>query len=203
MYLFIGAHVDDLEVGATGLLIKSLLKEIECGVLVFSDCEDQPGNEGISKEFKKSMKILGVNNYFLLNFPNTKFPASSDKIREVLEDFKNEKKPKLVITHSLGSIHQDHLTVAIECQRVFRYISVISYEDFKSTPHFIPHLYIPLSEEVMRKKIKAANAYKTQLRRPYYNSENLETLAKKRGIEARTKFAEAYEIIRLMDLNYS
>lgn len=202
MYLFIGAHVDDIEIGATGFLIKSLTKEIECSVLVFSDCENQPGNKGISKEFKKSMKILGVNNYFLLDLPNTKFPASSDKIREVLENFKKEKKPKLVVTHSTSSIHQDHLAVARECQRVFRYISVISYEDFKSTPYFVPNLYVPLSEEIMRKKKEAANAYKTQLKRLYYSPENLETLAKKRGIEAGISFAEAYEIIRLIDLNY-
>ena len=196
--LFIGAHPDDLEIGATGLLIQSLNRNIECDVLVFSDTEEQHGNEGISKEFIESMKILGIENYSLLDLPNTELPANCSKIREALENLKKEKKPELVITHSLGSIHQDHFIVAKECERVFRYISVISYEDLKSTPYFAPKLYIPLSKEVMIKKLDAADTYKTQQRRYWYNKENIRALARTRGIESGVKYAEAYEIIRLI-----
>ena len=197
MYLFVGAHPDDIEIGSGGFLIKSLEEKKECFVIVFSDCEEQKGNKGISKEFKKAMETLGVK-YKLYHLKNTKLPKNSEKIRKILEKIKKEKKPELIITHSLSSIHQDHKTVAEECRRVFRFESLISYEDPKSTRKFNPSLYVPLSEKMLNKKIEILNIYQTQKRRSYFGPEIFKTIARKRGIECGIIYAEAYEIVRLI-----
>jgi len=196
----VGAHPDDIETGSAGFLIQSLRKGIDCYVLVFSDCEDRPGNHGISKEFEKSMSALSVQQNVLQHIPTTQFPNHHNSIRQCLEKYKEEYRPELIVTLSLNSIHQDHATVARECERVFRYQSVISYEDFKSTPRFNPNLYVPLSKEDLQRKVEIAMLYKTQHRRFYFNAENVEALARFRGVVAGVPFAEAYEVIRLINL---
>jgi LmbE family N-acetylglucosaminyl deacetylase len=198
-YLFTGAHIDDIEIGAAGLLTKSLTAGIHCYVLVFSDCEEQLGNEGITEEFEKSMKILGVEkaNSILYPLPNTKLPSNSEKIRNILESIKRSLQPDLIVTHSIKTLHQDHLTVVENCRRVYRYTSIICYEDLKSTPIFNPNLYVQLNSEELYKKLEAIDIYKTQKRRTYYSVENIKIIAKKRGIDSGTTFAEAYEILRI------
>lgn len=197
MYLFVGAHPDDIEIGSGGFLIKSLEERKKCFVIVFSDCEKQEGNKGVSKEFQKVMEKLGIK-YRLYHLENTNLPKNSEKIRKILEKTKKEKKPELVITHSLSSIHQDHKTVAEECRRVFRFKSLINYEDPKSTRNFEPSMYVPLSKKILNKKIEILNTYQTQKRRSYFGPEIFKTVARKRGIECGTEYAEAYEITRLI-----
>ena len=148
--LLLGAHPDDIESTASSFLIKR--KNIEPYVLVFSDCEEQPGNKGITEEFEESMSILKVKNYKLLDIPNTKFPAYCEEIRSILENYKEKLMPDIVVTHEINNLHQDHKTLAEESIRVFRTHSIIMYEGLKSTPFFSPNLFIILTEEELEKK---------------------------------------------------
>lgn len=198
--LFVGAHLDDIELGAGGLLIRSLEGGVRPQILIFSDCEDQPGNEGITQEFERSMDYLGIKEYDLLRLPNMRLPSHADQIRETLEKYKERGETDLVVTHSLETIHQDHSAVAQECQRVFRYVSVIGYEDFKSCPRFSPTLFVPLSEGQLEKKAKLISIYKTQFRRRYYRVENLRSLARMRGFQVGVPYAEAFDVARLIGM---
>ncbi len=197
--LFTGAHPDDIEIGSAGFLVKLLKNEKKVSCVVFSNCEEQEGNKGITKEFFKSMKTLGVNGEVkLLNFQNTKLYLSREKIRRVLERMKKTLKPELIVTHSVGNLHQDHKIVSEECLRVFRYSTIIAYEDPKSTVNFQPNLFVSLSEEEFNKKIEAIKCYKTQLRRKYYSPEIFATFCRMRGVQAGVKYAEGFEIVRMI-----
>jgi len=198
MYLFIGAHPDDIEIGSGGFLIQSIQNGIECCIITFSDCSEQKGNKGIIEEYKQSMDYLGIDDYFLYHLPNTKLPDHNDEIRDILEKIKIKNDIDLVVTHSVHSIHQDHKIVGEECRRVFRYSNLISYEDPKSTSqYFRPQLYISLSEKILKKKLELLNIYRSQLRRDVYGTNIFENIARVRGVEIGTKAAEAYEIIRI------
>ncbi len=195
--LFVGAHPDDIEMGAGGLLA-SMAGRAECRVLVMADCEEQPGNRGITKEFRRSMDILGVEGYELAGIPNTEFPSHSARIRKALEDVRDSFKPDIVITHCIKNLHQDHRTVAQECLRAFRNTSILMYEDVKSTPNFVPSLIVSLSEEDLKRKLDAVHSYKTQERRYYYNDDFLSTLARFRGMRMNVRYGEGFEVYQFL-----
>ncbi len=195
--MFLGAHPDDIELGAAGLLVR-LKDKNEIKLLVFSDCEEQPGNQGITKEFEKSMEALGIGkeHYRLLNIPNTKFPENAEKIRGILEEERENWKPDIIVVHSINNIHQDHKTLAEEAVRIFRNQSIIMYEDVKSTPRFQPVAFVSLTEEQLEKKIRSLECYETQKRRYYFDMEFIRALAKVRGKQMGFDFAEGFEVYR-------
>ncbi|MFH1445483.1 MAG: PIG-L deacetylase family protein [Nanoarchaeota archaeon] len=195
--LFVGAHVDDIEMGASGLIMK-MLKRDNCRVLVFSNCEEQEGNDGVSKEFYDAMSALGIKDPKLLDFPNTKLPEKASEIRRVLEEEKENFNPDIVVTHDINTLHQDHRIVSEECLRVFRNASVLMYEDIKSVEHFTPNLIVALTPEEFDKKLEVLKHYKTQYRRYYYDPEAIKSLAKVRGKQMNVEFGEAYKIHRFI-----
>ena len=197
--LFLGAHPDDIESGAGGLLVKILDKATPY-VLVFSDCEEQPGNQGITEEFHLSMQTLGVkkDNYNLFDVPNTRFPSHSERIRKILEEHREKLKPDIVVTHSIPNTHQDHRTITEEALRVFRNHSILMYEDLKSTPGFTPNLIVSLTKEQLQRKIEALRCYKTQMRRYYFDFDYIKALATVRGKQMGTAHGEGFRVYQFL-----
>jgi len=197
--MFLGAHPDDIESGAAGLIMR-MSSKAEISLLVFSDCEEQPGNRGITKEFEESMKVLGIDkeNFKLLDFPNTKFPQNQERIRDTLEKYGKEWKPDVIVTHSILNTHQDHKTLTEEALRVFRNKSIIMYEDLKSTPDFVPNLILSLTREQFEEKLGVLRCYKTQARRYYFDPDYITSLAKVRGKQMGVEFGEAFHIHRFI-----
>jgi len=193
--LCVGAHPDDVETGAGGFITK-MKKDCEnkLMVVVFSNCEEQKGNEGIAEEFNKSMQTFGIDNFRLLDFPNTRLPEHAAEIRTELEKIRDGFSPSMVVTHNMNSTHQDHKTLAEACIRVFRDSSILMYEELKSTPKFVPNMFISLAPEEIENKVKALECYKSQFRRYYFNMDYVRSLAHVRGKPIRKDFAEAFEV---------
>jgi len=190
--LFLSAHPDDFEAGAGGFFLKAKASGKECFNLVFSECSEQKGNEGIVQEFHESMKLLGIEKFQLLDFPNTKLPENAAGIREAMERVREEFKPDTVLTHDIDNLHQDHKCVAEQAMRVFKTQSVLFYQDMKSTPHFSPNVFSELTKEQLEKKIKALECYRTQFRRYYHDMEFVRALARVHGKRVNAEFAEAF-----------
>jgi LmbE family N-acetylglucosaminyl deacetylase len=192
--LFLSAHPDDFETGAGGFFAKLKGSGKDYFNLVFSDCSEQKGNEGIVSEFHESMKTLGIEKgkFELLDFQNTRLPESAAKIREAMERIREEFKPDAVFTHDIDNLHQDHKCVTEQVLRVFKTLSIIMYQDMKSTPHFNPNVFSQLTKEHLEKKIKALECYRTQSRRYYHDMEFVRALARVHGKRINAEFAEAY-----------
>jgi LmbE family N-acetylglucosaminyl deacetylase len=116
---------------------------------------------------------------------------------DALTKLKKEK-ISLIVTHSLGSINQDHKTVAEECNRVFRNTSMICYEHIKSEPDFKPIFFVELSTEEVEKKIELLMRFKTQHRRYYHKPDLLKSIMRFRGGQVDVEYAEAFEVVRLI-----
>lgn len=196
--LFVTAHPDDIEFGMGGTLNLITKKSKQIKSIIFSNCEDQPGNQGIVKELKKSMEFYGISDYEVLDLPNTKFPEVTDKIREKLESVKLEYDADIIFTTSKNSIHQDHKTVALEVEKVMRYTTIFSLEDIKSCPEFSQKIYFQLEKIDLDKKIEALNFYKTQYSRKYHDKNLIFSIARFRGGQIGREFAECFEIIRMI-----
>jgi hypothetical protein len=64
--------------------------------------------------------------------------------------------------------------------------------DFTTTNFFI------LSEKDLQIKIDALKSYNSQSHRPYANADFIKSLASVRGVQIGQKFAEVFEVIRLI-----
>ncbi len=198
--LVVGAHPDDIEYGC-GATIAKYNKDAEIQSLVFAPCLEDPLNEGILKEYQKAMQILGVGEIANREMPRDTLQSYSQEIRDNLHNLKMKFNPDIVFCHSLGDLHQDHRIVANCCLTIFRDTStILAYEITRSTNHFVPDLYVALSKEDLNKKLEALQCYKTQYRRTYFKPRIVRSLAKVRGVPINMKYAEAFEIMRMLDL---
>ena len=98
---------------------------------------------------------------------------------------------------SLHDIHQDHTTIAQEGLRAFKNTTILGYELIWNNLTFNAQCFVKLREEDVEAKIKALVEYRSQGKRDYLSKEFIYSLAKSRGVQAGTGYAEAFEVVRL------
>jgi len=205
--LFISPHTDDIELGCGGSIRRFVEEKKEVFCVILSDCRNAIPQgfeeDALNKECISSLISLGVkkDHIFMFQIENKEFQKNNRKIFFILEDLKEKLKPDLVIIPSLNDSHQDHKTVAEESLRVFRHnISIISYEEPWNHIKFEPRFFIKLNKKHLDYKINALKKYKTQkkFRRFYFDYELIESLARVRGSHIASKYAEAFEVIKLI-----
>jgi hypothetical protein len=83
--------------------------------------------------------------------------------------------------------------------RAFRFTTMLGYELPWNHITFSTQAFVVLNEEHLRRKWAALTMYKSQLEvaRPYFRYEFIESMARVRGIQVKSDFAEAYEAIRV------
>lgn len=200
-FLFLGAHTDDIEIGAGGLL-SSVLRNPNHQIkyLTFSRCLDIPRNKDIEMDQESVISHLShfKVNVSMLNYENRYLSKFADRIREDLENERDGFKPDIIITHWVNDIHQDHKVVAEETIRVFRNSSIIAYECIRSCPKFAPNYYYALTESELCDKNNLIGFYQTQSQVYYVKPEVITAFALTRGAEAGLKYAEGFEVVRLI-----
>jgi LmbE family N-acetylglucosaminyl deacetylase len=207
-YLFIGAHPDDVEIGAGATISKYTSMGIDCHTVVFSNCyESLPTNlkdGNIDKVFLESIsahKILGVGeeNISKYDFPVRNFQNYRQEILDILYSINLLNKFTKVFIPNSNDIHQDHHTVFKESQRAFRNISLYGYElpgnSFKSNYNF----YSVVNKSQVETKIRCLNEFKSQSSRYYMNEDKIINILKFHGQVVRADFAEVFELFRLID----
>lgn len=197
--LLVGPHPDDIEYGCGGTVAK-YSKNNDVRSIVFAPCLEDPLNAGILEEHEKAMRILGAKEILKEELPRDNLELHTQQMRNILYDLKMKLDPDLVICPSLGDLHQDHKAVGNCCLTVFRDTATLfAYEITRSTKDFNPSLFVQLSEENLQKKLEALRCYKTQYRRSYFRPSAFKALAIVRGCQVNVKYAEAFEIMRMID----
>ena len=106
--------------------------------------------------------------------------------------------PDVVFLPSSTDTHQDHQVIHNEGLRAFKKSSVLGYEMPWNNTVFTSNTFIKLKKQNIEKKLEALKAYKSQEGRTYLNREFIMGLAKVRGVQAATDYAEAFEAIRII-----
>jgi LmbE family N-acetylglucosaminyl deacetylase len=194
--LCVGAHCDDIEIGCAGAL-QVLLQRRPNAIVDWVVLSGTPVRR---KEARKSMMRLirprqrGVLEFG--EFPDGRFPAHYDAIKELFESLKRLPSPDLVFCHERADRHQDHRIVNEMVWNTFRNQLVLEYEIPKWDGGLgEPNLYVPVSASQLRKKVKfLLAAYASQRTRDWFASETFFALARLRGIECRAPsgYAEAF-----------
>ena len=202
--LVLAPHTDDGEFGCGGTIAKLISKGIEVHYVAFSACEQsvlpQFPSDILITEVAEATKTLGIKkeNLHLLKYDVRTFNNNRQAILDDIIKFKKKINPELVFIPSLNDIHQDHATIANEAVRAFKFINILSYEmpwnnfSFSTTSFFI------LDEEHINIKIEALKKYKSQEHRSYANEEFIRSLASVRGLQIGKRYAEVFEVIRLI-----
>jgi len=199
--LLISPHADDAELGAGASISRFIEEGYEVTVYLLITKEKFPVNFPIKDriaEFQASMKVLGVQDYRMENYPVRELYKYRQEVLEKLIALREELNPDMVFLPSLSDIHQDHQVAAMEGYRAFnRRARILSYELAWNTTRFAPNYYIRVDEEDVKKKIEALSKYESQklLNRKYLNPEFLRAQLIFRGVQCNSEYAEAFEVL--------
>jgi LmbE family N-acetylglucosaminyl deacetylase len=200
--LVLAPHTDDGEFGCGGSLAKFINEGHEVYYAAFSACQQSvlPNfpSDILITEVKQATKILGLKpeNLLLYDFDVRTFGYHRQKILDELILLRNNINPDIVFIPSINDIHQDHHTIAQESLRAFKFNSILSYELPWNNLTFTTSSFIYLDEELISTKVKALKAYLSQAHRSYSDEDFIRSLARTRGVQIGTKYAEAFEIVR-------
>jgi len=196
--LAVGAHPDDIELGCGGALCANYTMGNRI-IAVFLTKGEKSGKEDIRMhETRDALNVLGVNEVYFGDFPDTAIPNSHEVI-EYLESYEVKYKPDIVYTHSVNEIHQDHRTVGWLSYSAFRNsLKVLSYESPRVTPSFHPTYFVDISN-CINKKWEALKCHTSQQNKRYVTYESIINLSSFRGNQVGVKAAEAFEIIKYVE----
>jgi LmbE family N-acetylglucosaminyl deacetylase len=120
-------------------------------------------------------------------------PAERDAVKDWVEGLKRLAPPDVILTHTRDDAHQDHRLVCELTWNAFRDHLILEYEIPKWDGDLgRPNLYVPLSEEVLARKIELLQRhFGTQRSKAWFDEETFRGLARLRGVECRERYAEA------------
>lgn len=201
----VAPHPDDGELGCGATMAKFIEQGDEVFYLALSPCKNAIP-EGFSPntlmdECYEATGIIGIprKNVIICDFENKRFPRQRFEIFNKLEEVRIELEPDLVFVPSRQDNHQDHNTVAVEATRAFRRKNtLVAYEEPWNIITITTTAFSPVEQRHLDAKLKALECYTTQSfqKKGYFDSSYIESLAKTRGVQISTPYAEAFEIVR-------
>jgi LmbE family N-acetylglucosaminyl deacetylase len=197
--LFIGAHPDDIELGA-GALIHHITPCSDVMCVTLSDNQKNPLLKTIVEEHYASMNVLGVPKEKVVvgTFTTRNFPDARQDILEYMLKLRRDFQPDIIFVHSRQDVHQDHNVITDEALRAYRGITVLGYDVIRSSYGFFPHFLAEVNEEDVNKKIEALSQYKTYSDKYYFSAELLRAIMVRHGSFAERPFAEGFDILRIV-----
>ena len=200
--IVLAPHTDDGEFGCGGSIAKFIEEGHNVYYIAFSTAKKSVP-EGLpqdilEKEVKIATKRLGIKpeNLIIYGFEVRKLNYMRQDILEELVKLKKQINPDLVFLPSPNDLHQDHYTVSMEGLRAFKQVSILGYEVPWNNINFQTQSFIRLNKSHVENKVYALDAYNSQKTRNYATKEFIYSLAKTRGVQVNTEYAEAFEVIR-------
>jgi LmbE family N-acetylglucosaminyl deacetylase len=195
-------HTDDGELGAGATISKLIESGANVYYFAFSTAE-QSVPDGFDKDILKvevmnATAKLGIKkeNIIIYNYEVRKLNYARQEILEDLIKFRKKIFPDLVLMPSLKDIHQDHSTIAQEGLRAFKNTTILGYELIWNNLTFDTTSFIKVNKKHIQAKCDALKEYKSQGIRDYMSEEFIFALAKTRGLQIGTQYAESFEVVR-------
>ena len=199
--LILGAHTDD-EFGCAGTIARMVEEDVEVHCVTFSRCEDSVPSgfpeDILEHEWRQATAHLGIpaKNLRLFSYRVRHFPQFRQDILELLVVICEQIQPDVVFLPASTDIHQDHSVITVEGMRAFKHSTILGYELPQNTITFQHACFISLQERHLQAKIDSLMLYKSQAFRNYRSDDFLRGLARVRGVQINTTYAEAFEILR-------
>ncbi len=198
--LAIGAHPDDIEIGCGGTIKKHICNGDDVSYIIATNGEAGGDKEKRKSESERAAKLIGVKNIYFLDLPDS-FVLHDGKTVSLLDKIMKRVSPSIVYVHSMKDYHQDHSNIAkstLSASRTMRN-SILCYEAPSSTLEFNPIAFKNISE-TFESKIECINQFVSQEKKEYIERQAIVNLAKFRGKVINVEYAEAFEVVRLIEL---
>lgn len=222
--LVIAAHPDDEILGVGATVTKHVQNGDECLALILGegmtsrytnrDLADSLKVEELHKDTFDAAKIIGYKEVYVEKLPDNRFDSVDLlDIIKVVEKYVEKIKPDVIYTHHSGDLNIDHrktyeavLTATRPIngnqypKEIYCFETVSSTEwNFEYSNCFKPNYFIDVTD-FLQFKLKAMECYQSELKEfPYPRSiENLKASAKKWGSVIGSKYAEAFEVVRII-----
>jgi len=195
----VGAHCDDIAIGAGGTLLSMCLARpglrVDALVLSGGGTEREPEEQAALAAFCPGAE-LGLTVHKL---QDGRLPAQWDEAKAMVEELRARTEPDLVLAPRTDDAHQDHRGLAQLMTTAFRDHLVLGYEIVKWDGDLgRMAAYQPLSPQVAERKAELLQEhYPSQRHRPWYDREAFLGLARIRGIECHARYAEAFAVTKL------
>ena len=199
--LCLGAHSDDIEIGAGGTLLQlaEQVSDLEICWVVFSapgsraDEAKQSAEDFLGKVARKQVRIG--------SFRESYFPSEWPAIKEWFEEIKKFE-PDIVFTHYRDDRHQDHRVLSDLAWNTFRNHLILEYEILKYDGDLgQPNVFAPVSGQLSARKIELLlKHFKTQATKHWFTGDTFAAMHRIRGIECAspTGLAEAFYCRKLL-----
>ncbi|MDQ2649873.1 MAG: response regulator [Actinomycetota bacterium] len=193
--LAVGAHPDDVEIGAGGVLLAHRQAGDEVAVLTLSQGALGGDKRARAGESAEAARRLGARLY-LQDLEDTHISESNPTvahIEEAIGDFR----PTVVYTHSINDLHQDHRNVHRATMVAARTTSSLyCYESPSATVDFRPVRFVAVDAHLER-KLEVIRAFASQVEiRSYLDEELVRATCRYWGRYGASRYCEAFEVIR-------
>jgi LmbE family N-acetylglucosaminyl deacetylase len=194
--LAIGAHSDDIEIGAGGTILRlvaeGLVAEVRWIVLSAVGEREAEARAGAAA-FLDGVRQVEV---IVAGFRDGFFPYLGTAVKDHFEDHKDSFEPDLILTHRREDLHQDHRLVGELTWNTYRSQLILEYEIPKyDTDPATPNMYVTLTEATTERKIELLrDTFRSQASRPWFDPDAFRALLRLRGMECRaeSRYAEGF-----------
>jgi LmbE family N-acetylglucosaminyl deacetylase len=207
--LAVGAHADDVEIGCGGTVALHAKNGDNVIILIMAESSYtyydgtvlRTKEEGVLEE-ESAAKILGAKKLINRGFKTKEVPYSVESI-EAINEVIDKYNIDIIYTHWYHDTHQDHRRTTQAVLSAGRYVkNILMYEPEypagRSYSGFHNQYYVDITA-TFELKMEALKQHKSQIKK--YGDDFLEAVearARHRGYEIGNKYAECFEVLRLM-----
>ncbi|MFQ6120930.1 MAG: PIG-L deacetylase family protein [Methanosarcinales archaeon] len=207
--LAVGAHSDDVEIGCGGTVALHARNGDRVYILImtepyytFYNGKIFRSKEEGAMEERNAAKVLGVE-LINLGFETKRVPYSPESI-ESINEIIDKYNIDTIYTHWYHDTHQDHMRTTQAVISAGRYVkNILMYEPEypagRSYLGFRNQYYVDITS-TFEIKMEALKRHKSQIKKYGEKSflEAIEARARHRGYEINSKYAECFEVLRLL-----
>jgi two-component system, NtrC family, response regulator HydG len=193
--LAVGAHPDDVEIGAAGTLLAHLRMGDTVSILTLSHGARGGSQATRANESRRAAEILGAGLY-LDDLQDTQISEGEQTIAAISRVV-TQIQPTVVYTHSLHDVHQDHRNTHRAVMVAVRGVGrVYCFQSPSATVDFRPTRFVAIDSHVER-KLAAIGAFASQVEiRAYLEPDLIRSTARYWSRFGEGSYAEAFEVIR-------
>ena len=207
--LAVGAHADDVEIGCGGTVALHARNGDNVIILIMAESSYthydgtvlRSKEEGEIEE-REAARILGAKELINLGFKTKEVPYSVEAI-EAINKIIDKYNIDIIYTHWYHDTHQDHKRTTQSVLAAGRYVkNILMYEPEypagRSYLGFRNQYYVDITQ-TFHIKMEALKQHKSQVKK--YGKDFLEAVearARHRGYEIGSKYAECFEVVRIL-----
>jgi LmbE family N-acetylglucosaminyl deacetylase len=218
--IIISAHPDDETLGAGGTLLKHKNSGDTLAWLIVTNIFENQGYtktkiEERQREIDTVSKKYGFSTVHKLDYPTMGLtPEIVNSMIPKISAIFSEFRPEVIYVMNRSDAHSDHrytFDAVMACTKSFRYPfvkTVLMYECISETEFgpalpekvFIPNYFVDITD-FFKEKLQIMQVYESELgEHPFPRSlKNIEALAIFRGASVGVDYAEAFQLIKLID----